>query len=219
MLTWKAQVVGVRSVPAGATVGYNATFVATEPMRLALVSAGYADGLDRSLGNRFSLLVRGQRAPLVGRVSMDQSVLDVTEIPGVQAGDEVVILGAQGAETITAFDHAAASGTIPWEVFTRMARASAIASSAGTDVTGRFKLRLLSPHSREISAFSCTDSGCRRAHLCCAHRCGDHRLCADARVQQHVVEPARAPLLLIKLADHHGAALIEAARCCSACCA
>jgi alanine racemase len=120
VLTWKAQVVGVRSVPAGATVGYNATFVASEPMRLALVSAGYADGLDRSLGNRFSLLVRGQRAPLVGRVSMDQSVLDVTEIPAVQAGDEVVILGAQGAESITAFDHAAASGTIPWEVFTRI---------------------------------------------------------------------------------------------------
>ena len=120
VLTWKASVVGVRSIPAGATVGYNATFVATEPMRLALVSVGYGDGLDRSLGNRFSLLVRGQRAPLVGRVSMDQSVLDVTEIPGVEAGDEVVILGAQGSERITAFDHAAASGTIPWEVFTRI---------------------------------------------------------------------------------------------------
>ncbi len=128
VLAWKASVAGVRSVPAGATVGYNATFVATEPMRLALVSAGYGDGLDRSLGNRFSLLVRGQFAPLVGRVSMDQSVLDVTEIPGVQAGDEVVILGAQGAETITAFDHAAASGTIPWEVFTRIgARVARIA--------------------------------------------------------------------------------------------
>ena len=97
-------------------------------MRLALVSVGYGDGLDRSLGNRFSLLVRGQFAPLVGRVSMDQSVLDVTEIPGVQAGDEVLILGAQGAETITAFDHAAASGTIPWEVFTRIgARVARIA--------------------------------------------------------------------------------------------
>jgi alanine racemase len=89
-------------------------------MRLALVSAGYGDGLDRSLGNRFSLLVRGQRAPLVGRVSMDQSVLDVTEIPGVEAGDEVVLIGRQGEEIITAFDHAAASGTIPWGVFTRI---------------------------------------------------------------------------------------------------
>ena len=120
VLAWKAAVVGVRSVSAGATVGYNGTFVATEPMRLALVSAGYADGLDRRLGNRFSLLMAGERAPLVGRVSMDQTVLDVTEIPGVAPGDEVVLLGAQGSETITAFDHADAAGTIPWEVFTRI---------------------------------------------------------------------------------------------------
>jgi alanine racemase len=120
VLSWKTQVVSVREVPAGAEVGYNGTFVATEPMRLALVAAGYADGLDRRLGNHFSLLVRGQRAPLVGRVSMDQAVIDVTEIPEVRAGDEVVILGAQGGEAITAFDHARAAGTIPWEVFTRI---------------------------------------------------------------------------------------------------
>ena len=101
------------------------TFVATEPMRIALVSAGYGDGLNRSLGNHFSFLVRGQRAPLVGRVSMDQIVLDVTEIPGVEHGDEVVLLGSQGSEsgneTITAFDHAEAAATIPWEIFTRIA--------------------------------------------------------------------------------------------------
>ncbi len=120
VLQWKTRVVGVRSIPAGAVVGYNGTFVATEPMRLALLAVGYADGLDRRLGNRFSLLVRGERAPLVGRVSMDQSVVDVTEISGVTAGDEVVILGTQGSETITAFEHAQASGTIPWEVFTRI---------------------------------------------------------------------------------------------------
>jgi len=120
VLSWKTAVVGVRSVAAGAVVGYNGTFVATEPMRLALLAVGYGDGLDRRLGNRFSLLVRGQRAPLVGRISMDQAVLDVTGIAGVEAGDEVVILGAQGDETITAFDHAEASGTIPWEVFTRI---------------------------------------------------------------------------------------------------
>ena len=121
VLTWKASIAGVRAVPAGATVGYNATFVATEPMRIALVSAGYGDGLTRSLGNHFEFLVRGQRAPLVGRVSMDQIVLDVTEIPGVEHGDEVVLLGAQGSESISAFDHAEAASTIPWEVFTRIA--------------------------------------------------------------------------------------------------
>ena len=120
VLSWKTRVVGVRSVAAGAVVGYSGTFVATEPMRLALLAVGYADGLDRRLGNRFSLLVRGQRAPLVGRISMDQAVLDVTEIPDVEAGDEVVILGTQGDETITAFDHAEVAGTIPWEILTRI---------------------------------------------------------------------------------------------------
>jgi len=120
VLTWKSAVIGVRSVPAGASVGYNGTFVATEPMRLALIAVGYADGLARSLGNQFHLLVRGQRAPLVGRVSMDQSVVDVTEIPGVAAGDEVVLIGTQGNETITAYDHTRATSTIPWEIFTRI---------------------------------------------------------------------------------------------------
>ena len=120
VLSWKTRVTSVRSIPAGATVGYNGTFVATEPMRLALLAVGYADGLDRRLGNHFSLLVRGARAPLVGRVSMDQSVVDVTEIPGVEAGDEVVLIGTQGNETITANDHAKILGTIPWEIFTRI---------------------------------------------------------------------------------------------------
>jgi alanine racemase len=121
VLSWKSQVVTVRSVPAGTEVGYNGTFVASEPMRLALIAAGYGDGLDRSLGNRFSLLVRGARAPIVGRISMDQAVLDVTEIPGVEPGDEVVLIGSQGSQTISAFDHARAASTIPWEVFTRIA--------------------------------------------------------------------------------------------------
>ena len=121
VLSWKTAVVSLRDIPAGAVVGYNGTFVATEPMRLALIACGYADGLDRRLGNRFSLLVQGQRAPLVGRVSMDQAVLDVTGIGGVAVGGEVVILGSQQGETITAFDLAGATGTIPWEIFTRIA--------------------------------------------------------------------------------------------------
>jgi alanine racemase len=120
VLAWKSRVTGVRSVPAGAVVGYNGTFVATEPMRLALVAVGYADGLDRSLGNRFSLLVRGERAPIAGRISMDQTVIDITGIPGVEPGDEVVLLGTQEKGIITAYDHADASRTIPWEVFTRI---------------------------------------------------------------------------------------------------
>ncbi|HKF48833.1 MAG TPA: alanine racemase [Terracidiphilus sp.] len=121
VLAWKTRVVSVRDIPAGTEVGYNGTFVAVEAMRIALLAAGYADGLDRRLGNRFRLLVAGERAPLIGRISMDQCVVDVTEIPGVQPGDEVVILGTQGDGSITAFDQADACGTIPWEVFTRIA--------------------------------------------------------------------------------------------------
>ena len=120
VLSWKSQVVSLRSVAAGAVVGYNGTFVATEPMRLALIAAGYGDGLDRMLGNRFSLLVRGQSAPLIGRVSMDQAVIDVTEIPDVAPGDEVVLIGRQNEKSISAFDHARVAGTIPWEIFTRI---------------------------------------------------------------------------------------------------
>jgi alanine racemase len=118
VLEWKTRVVSVRTVAAGRVVGYNGTFVATEPMRLALLAVGYADGLRRALSNRGSVLVRGQRAPIVGRISMDQTVVDVTEIVGVAAGDEVVLLGRQGAESITAENHAAWAGTIPWEIFT-----------------------------------------------------------------------------------------------------
>jgi alanine racemase len=118
VLTWKTRVVSLRTIHAGAEIGYNGTFTATEPMRLALIPAGYADGLSRKLGNRFSLLVRGERAPLVGRVSMDMAVLDVTEIPSVETGDEVVILGTQEKESISAYDLADASETIPWEAFT-----------------------------------------------------------------------------------------------------
>ena len=121
VLEWKTQVVSVRSVAAGQAVGYNGTFVATEPMRLALLAVGYADGLRRELSNRGYVLVRGERAPIVGRISMDQTVVDVTEISGVTAGDEVVLIGRQGAESITAEDHAAWAGTIPWEIFTSIA--------------------------------------------------------------------------------------------------
>lgn len=120
VLSWKTRIVSLRTLSPGDTVGYNATFTASEPMRVALVAVGYADGLTRSLGNKFSLLVGGQRAPLIGRISMDQAVIDVTEIPEAQAGDEVVLIGSQGSENITAFDHAEAAGTIPWEIFTRI---------------------------------------------------------------------------------------------------
>jgi len=120
VLTWKTKVISLRDIEAEDVVGYNGTFIATEPMRLALLTVGYADGLFRNLGNRFTLLIRGQFAPIVGRISMDHTVVDVTDIPDVAVGDEAVIIGTQDDETLTAYDHADAAGTIPWEVLTRI---------------------------------------------------------------------------------------------------
>jgi alanine racemase len=120
-LAWKTRVTAVRTIAAGATVGYGATFRADRPTRLALLPVGYADGLNRLLSNRGAALVRGQRAPVVGRVSMDQATIDVTEIPGVAAGDEAVLIGAQGDERITADDVAQLIGTISYEVLCAIA--------------------------------------------------------------------------------------------------
>jgi alanine racemase len=120
VLSWKTRITCLRSIPPGDVVGYNGTFVASEPMQIALLPVGYADGLDRKLGNHLSVLVAGQRAPIIGRISMDLTAIDVTGIPGVAVGDEAVLIGRQGEEEITATDHARACGTIPWEILTRI---------------------------------------------------------------------------------------------------
>src|SRR5580698_423492 len=115
VLSWKTRVVSLRSIAAGETAGYNMTFKAERRTRLALIPVGYADGLNRLLSNCGRALVRGQRARIAGRVSMDQTILDVTDIPNVGIGDEVVLIGEQGGERITACDLADATGTIPYE--------------------------------------------------------------------------------------------------------
>ena len=116
VLTWKTQVTSLRTLQAGETAGYGHTFAATRETRLALLPVGYADGLSRLLSNRGHVLIRGQKAPIAGRVSMDQTVVDVTGIPGVAIGEEVVLLGSQADQSITAWDLADLTGTIPWEV-------------------------------------------------------------------------------------------------------
>jgi alanine racemase len=121
VLTWKTRIVSVRDLTPGQVVGYNGTFVATEPMRVALLAVGYADGFNRALSNRGSVLIHGQRAPIIGRISMDQTVVDVTDIPAAASGDEVVLLGSQQQSSISAEEHARLAGTIPWEIFTSIA--------------------------------------------------------------------------------------------------
>ena len=122
-MTLTSRVVAVKGVRVGESVGYGARYLATAPVTLAVVPAGYADGLDRRLEGRGAALVRGQRAPIVGAVSMDMLTVDVSAIAGVSPGDEVVFLGSQGpdaVQTIDAREMAAWIGTIPYEVLCRL---------------------------------------------------------------------------------------------------
>jgi alanine racemase len=118
----RTEVIALRELPPGATVGYGGTFRASRPTRIATVPVGYGDGLLRALSNRGEMLVHGARVPIVGNVSMDLTTLDVTGVPGVAVGDEVVILGTQNEGVIAAEDIARAAGTIPYEVLTNVSR-------------------------------------------------------------------------------------------------
>jgi len=120
-LALKAHLARVCTLPAGASVGYGRTWVATRPSVVALVPLGYADGYRRALSNRGVALVHGQRVPVIGRVSMDQLTVDVSSVPGVRQDDEVVLIGRQGEAEITADEVAGMLGTINYEVTTAIA--------------------------------------------------------------------------------------------------
>jgi alanine racemase len=115
-MSWKTRVLSIRDVPAGQALGYSGAYVMPSSGRIAVIAAGYGDGLYRRLSPEGYVLIHGQRAPLLGRISMDLTIVDVTHIPQAQIGDEVVLIGASGSEQITAVDHARWSGTIPYEI-------------------------------------------------------------------------------------------------------
>jgi alanine racemase len=115
-LAFKTQVAQVKDIPAGEGVSYGATYITSAPTRIAVLPVGYADGFRRAPANWGEVLVRGARAPLVGRVCMDQCMIDVTLIPGVRQGDEVVLIGRQGEDELTADEVARKLGTIAYEV-------------------------------------------------------------------------------------------------------
>lgn len=122
-MTLTSRVVAVKGIRPGERIGYGGRHHAEQPMTVAVVPAGYADGLDRRLEGRGAALVRGRRAPIVGAVSMDMLTVDVTDIEGVSPGDEVVFLGSQGPaswQTIDAREMAAWIGTIPYEILCRL---------------------------------------------------------------------------------------------------
>jgi alanine racemase len=107
----------LKRVPAGTALSYGGTFVTRRESLIATLPVGYADGYRRALSNRAEVLVRGRRAPIVGTVCMDLCLADVTDVPGAAVGDEVLLLGRQGAEEITADDFAGHAGTISYEIF------------------------------------------------------------------------------------------------------
>jgi alanine racemase len=122
VLSWKTRIIEVKDMAAGKAIGYNGTFVTKAPSRLAIIPAGYADGLSRLLSNKGRVIVRGAYAPIVGNISMDLCEIDVTKIPGVSVGDEVTIIGTKDGCTISAFEHAELSSTIPYEVLCSIGR-------------------------------------------------------------------------------------------------
>ena len=116
VLSWKSVISMVKEIKAGDTVGYGRSFEAEGPMTVATVPTGYADGYSRLLSNKGYVLVGGKRARIVGRVCMDQMMIDVTGIPDVGIGTETVLIGNSGGETITADDLAHLYGTIGYEI-------------------------------------------------------------------------------------------------------
>ncbi|MCB1305061.1 MAG: alanine racemase [Leptospiraceae bacterium] len=119
-LSWKARIVHCNEVGQGVDVGYGCTYRTTAPTRIAVLPVGYYEGYDRSLSNRSHVLIRGRRAPLLGRVCMNMIMVDVTSIPGCSVGDVATLIGTDGSESVSADELADLAGTINYETVTRI---------------------------------------------------------------------------------------------------
>lgn len=120
VLSWKARIDFLKELPAGSPISYGASYVTERKSRIATIPLGYADGYSRLLSNKGYVLVKGQKAPIRGRICMDQFMVDVTDIPGVEVGEEVVLIGRQGSESISAAELASLIGTIHYEILTNI---------------------------------------------------------------------------------------------------
>jgi len=116
VLTWKTRVLSLRDVPANQALGYGGIYVTKAPARIAVLPVGYADGFNRALSSRGRVIVREHYAPIVGRISMDLSLVDVTGLPGVAVGDEVILLGSCDGLSVDAREHAALANTVLYEI-------------------------------------------------------------------------------------------------------
>ncbi len=116
VLSWKTRIISQREMPAGQAIGYNATYMTKAPSRIAVIAAGYGDGFNRAMSNKARVIVRDHYAPVVGRISMELTTIDVTEIPGTEIGDEALLIGRSEHCSVTAEDQARWVGTIPYEI-------------------------------------------------------------------------------------------------------
>ena len=116
VLTWKTRIVQIKELPEGSYIGYGCTYRATRPIRVGVLPVGYPDGYDRKLGNSAYVLIGGKRAPVIGRVCMNLTMVDISDIPNASLEDEVVLLGRDGEERISAETMAGWAGTINYEV-------------------------------------------------------------------------------------------------------
>jgi alanine racemase len=112
----KSKIVMMKSVPAGTKISYGCTFETKRPSRIGIVPIGYADGYPWALSNKAQVLVRGRRVPVVGRVTMDMTMIDLTDMSESHVGDEVVLMGTQGFASISCGEIAGWAGTIPYEI-------------------------------------------------------------------------------------------------------
>ena len=115
-LSWKTRVLSIKEVAAGERLGYGGTFTTKVRSRIAVLPLGYADGLNRKLSSRGRVILRGHYAPMVGRISMDLTMVDVTQVPSAEVGDEVILIGSTDGLSVTAKDHAEWALTIPYEI-------------------------------------------------------------------------------------------------------
>lgn len=149
----KSRVVRFHTPAVGTSIGYGRTYKVFRPMRVALLAVGYADGLPRACSNRGRVLIRGQRAPLVGTVSMDMAMADVSHLPEVQVGDEVVVLGRQGDDEITLDEFAESAGIIPHELLVRLGSRAPRVYLRNGEPTARATLAC-----DEVSEYACVSS-------------------------------------------------------------
>ena len=122
ILTWKTRILSLRDFGANQALGYGATYVTKAPTHVAVLPVGYADGYNRQLSNRGRVIVREHYAPIVGRISMDLTLVDVTGIPGIAVGDEVILLGMGEGLSVDALEHAELANSTPYEILCNISK-------------------------------------------------------------------------------------------------